>query len=98
MRPWCDECGYRSDVCMAVQFIGMCWRALFPEAELSHALREVHTSSVDVSRRGSVVMQLVFPKHTGWSVDEEASVVRDCNRLLRVLRAALSGDASSLCG
>jgi hypothetical protein len=98
MRPWCDECGYRSDVCMAVQLIGVRWRALFPEAELSHALREVRTSSVDVSRRGSVMMRLVFPKHTGWSVDEEASVVRDCNRLLRVLRAALSGDASPPCG
>lgn len=97
MRPWCDECGYRSDVCMAVQLIGVRWRALFPEAELSSALRVVRTTSVDVSRRGSVMMRLVFPKDTAWGVDEEAQVVRDCNRLLRVLRAALSGDASLPC-
>ena len=97
MRPWCDECGYRSDVCMAVQLIGVRWRALFPEAELSSALREVRTTSVDVSRRGSVMMRLVFPKHTAWGVDEEARVVRDCNRLLRVLRAALSGDDAVPC-
>ena len=97
MRPWCDECGYRSDVCMAVQLIGVRWRALFPEAELSRALCDVRTTSVDVSRRGSVMMRLVFPKHTAWGVEEEARVVRDCNRLLRVLRAALSGDASTPC-
>jgi hypothetical protein len=97
MRPWCDDCGYRSDVCMAVQLVGVRWQALFPEEELSRALCSVRTTSVDVSRRGSVMMRLVFPKHTAWGVDEEASVVRDCNRLLRVLRAALSGDASTPC-
>ena len=95
MRPWCEECGYRSDVCMAVQLVGVRWRALFPEAELSLALRAVRNTSVDVSRRGSVMMRLVFPKHTNWSVEEEAAVVRDCNRLLKVLRDALSGDAST---
>jgi hypothetical protein len=92
MVNWITYFHYREEVCVAVQLSGILWEKLFPD-RLAEALRHVKSTSVDVSRRGSVMMRLVFPNNTRWDADEEAAVLRDCNRFLKVMDDAMMGKA-----
>lgn len=93
MMNWCLDFDQCTDVCMALQFQGIDWKALFPQ-DLCEPLRRVRSTSVHVSRRGGVMMRLIFPSDTPWGPAQEAAVVDDSNRLLGVMRKLLAGKSA----
>jgi len=56
-------------------------------------MRRLAKSSAHVSRRGDVMLRLIFPKDTPWDEDNETAVLHDCNLLLTTLRRALLGQS-----
>jgi hypothetical protein len=93
MQKWCDEVKRNADVCDSVELKGIRWNALFyHKREVSQPLL-LGKSSVHISRRGGVMMRVLFPRQTQWSIALEENVVADCNELLQILRTALNGKA-----
>ncbi len=96
MRLWCTEIRRHTDVCETVELRGIRWDALFAHTRTIAAPLLAGLSSAYISRRGGVMMRLIFPRRTPWSIDLEDAVVADCNALLQILRAALGGSPISL--
>jgi hypothetical protein len=88
MAPWCEGFTQHVDVCQGIELLGIRWDRLVPTA---CAPLRLARSSAHVSRRGGVMLRLIFPRNTPWGVGEETAVVTDCNALLDVLRRALTG-------
>ena len=88
----CDSFEQSAEVCLALQLQGIRWRALVEkEEDLAAPLRAALKTTAHVSRRGGVMLRVIMPRETAWGEVEEAAVVRDCDRLLAVMRAALAG-------
>ena len=99
MAPWYTRFAQHVDVCQAVELRDLKWPALLretpihdddPEMPIAPPLL-VARSNAHISRRGGVMLRLVFPKDTPWDERVEHAVLRDCNRALLVLRRALQG-------
>ena len=99
MAPWYTQFAQHVDVCQAVELRDLKWPALLretpihdddPEMPIAPPLL-VARSNAHISRRGGVMLRLVFPKDTPWDERVEHAVLRDCNRALLVLRRALQG-------
>jgi hypothetical protein len=88
MAPCYRKFSQQLDVCLALELHGFAWAELFPEAQ--EPLLRAQTT-IQISRRGGVMLRLVFPRNTVWTVETEATVVRDCNRLLACMRVLLAG-------
>lgn len=100
MQKWCTGTRRNTDVCDSIELKGIRWASLLSSTHFSHhhdynnniaAPLEACDSSVSVTRRGGVMMRLVFPSETPWSVELEDQVLLNCNSLLAVLRHAVSG-------
>ena len=78
-----------------MELVNIRWAALLQEAHNgatpSSAMQRIAKSSAHVSRRGDVMLRLIFPKDTPWDEENESGVVNDCNLLLVTLRRALRG-------
>ena len=88
MSRWCDDFTQHVDVCLTLQLRGLAWTKLFPD--VCEPLRHARTCMY-VSRRGGLMLRLLFRRNTPWGPDDEAAVVRDCDRLLAFMRAILAG-------
>ena len=56
-------------------------------------MRQLSKSSAHISRRGDVMLRLIFPKETLWNEDSENAVLHDSNMLLSTIRRALLGQS-----
>ena len=91
MQMWCAEVRRQDDVCATVELRGIRWDALFAHTRVIAAPLLKGSCSVYISRRGGVMMRLLFPARTPWSIALEDAVLSDCNALLQILRAAVGG-------
>jgi hypothetical protein len=81
----------------AVELINLRWDRLLlaSESDVCAPLKAAR-SSAHISRRGGVMLRLIFPKGTAWNSELERAVVAECNGMLLQLRAALMGRALRL--
>ena len=96
MARWCSYYTQHTDVCQAVELVDLRWEALLQEeggeapGTLPPALLAAR-SSTHISRRGGVMLRLIFPRGTPWDECAEAEVLAACNRALRVIRRIAAG-------
>ena len=88
LAPWYKHFEQNIDACVTLELHGVKWVELFPD--VAEPLRRARTS-MHLSRRGGVILRLLFSRHTEWSAEVEAAVVRDCDRLLACVRRLLAG-------
>ena len=89
MQTWCAETLRHVGVCESVELRGIKWSNLLGR-EVAPALA-AGFSSVHISRRGGVMMRVLFARRTRWSAEMEDAVVKDGNELLQILRVVLNG-------
>ena len=79
---------HHTDVCHTIELKGIQWDKLItsPYSLLLNA-----SSSLHISRRGGIMLRLIFPRGTQWSLDAEQAVLHDSNRLMETLRGLLRG-------
>ena len=92
MRLFCSQTEAHSEVCDTIALKGIRWCSLLRKEEVAPQLL-VSKSSLYLSKRGGVMLRLIFPKGTPWSLAAEESVLSTANLLLDVLRMALRGKA-----
>jgi len=95
MSRWCWYDTKQLDVCQAVELIDLQWETFLQEecgmrGEVAAALK-VARSSMHISRRGGVMLRLIFPRGTPWDEAMEDQVLAGCNRALHGIRRILSG-------
>lgn len=92
MQQWCIEARRNTDVCDSIELKGIQWASLLSASNVKVAEPLwMCNSSVSVTRRGGVMMRLIFPPETPWSAEMEDEVLSNCNNLLAVLCHAVSG-------
>jgi hypothetical protein len=57
-------------------------------------VKEATSTSMEISRKGSVVLRLVFPSDTLWDEKAESDVLASCEMLYGALRLILAGGGS----
>jgi hypothetical protein len=57
-------------------------------------VNEATTTSMEISRKGSVVLRLVFPPDTLWDEKAETDVIASCGVLYTALQTILAGGGS----
>ena len=90
-HTWCTETLRHFGICESVELRGIKWASLLGR-ECASALM-AGFSGVHISRRGGVMMRIIFARRTMWTAEMEDAVVADCNELMQLLRVALSGSS-----
>lgn len=76
------------DLPQAIELTDIRWEAIVPD--VCDILRHAR-SSAHISRRGGVMLRLIFPRGTEWGEEQELRLLRDCNQMLEHLRGAIKG-------
>lgn len=92
---WCI-CTFRNDdVCDILEISDIVWEKLeqnyVMKLQLSSAMKSTHKFHIYISRKGSIIVRLIFPGKFVWSVSVEERVLFDCNQILELFYAILSG-------
>jgi hypothetical protein len=78
------------EVCDVVQLREINWKyAEWNEGK--HDMVSEGKTSLEVSRKGSAVLRIVFPPQTFWDAEAEKEVLESCNVLLQGVRRVLAG-------
>ena len=89
--------GSGAQVCDVLQLIDIQWDyALWSAAGYHHRTVRKGTTTVEISRKGGVVMRVVFPKNTKWNEEAEKELLESCDLLWTGLRKVLSGMTNRL--
>ena len=79
-------------VCDVLELAGIRWDySLWQMGAMDHSFVRLGTTTLEISRKGGVVMRMIFPKNTVWSQEAETSVLDSCYALWCGLRYALAG-------
>jgi hypothetical protein len=89
---WCTPSLHFDDLCDILELGDIDWDKIFarPLNSASDATKKAKTQVI-ISRRGGVVIRMVFPKDTPWDISSERDVLSDCDRLLDLLNEILAG-------
>ena len=90
---WCTGTLHFGDVCDVIELFDIQWGRI-PASDKSQTVSEISLKSkvnIHISRRGSAVIRLVFPRDTSWSIAMEQDVLRDCNLIFNTLVEILKG-------
>jgi len=89
---WCTPSLHFDDLCDILELGDIDWDKIFarPLNSASDATKKAKTQVI-ISRRGGVVIRMVFPKDTPWDISSERDVLSDCDRLLDLLDEILAG-------
>lgn len=89
---WCTPSLHFDDLCDILELGDIDWDKIFarPLNSASDATKKAKTQVI-ISRRGGVVIRMVFPKDTPWDILSERDVLSDCDRLLDLLDEILAG-------
>jgi hypothetical protein len=95
---FCLDYAQHSDVCQAIELKHIQWDRFLPPpaandeaAQRHHATLLSSRASAHVSRRGGVMLRLLFPRQTRWDEATEAATVLACDHFLQLLRHVLQG-------
>ena len=90
---YCLDFTQHMDVCQSIELKGIQWARIAAVTDKEDSITPVHVArgSAHVSRRGGVMLRLLFPRNTEWSPELEAATVRACDRFLALLRRVLEG-------
>jgi hypothetical protein len=85
MSTWCDGVKWHNDVGEMIELSGIRWASLFNQPPA------LGKSSACITRRGGVMLRVIFPPKTVWSPEMEADVNAGAARLMEKLVVAASG-------
>ena len=87
---WCkSEMRYEEMCYVLLQLTDIQWNKVINGA---HPVTLVSRPTIKISRRGGIIMRLVFPSLTTWNVEIEERVLQDCNHLMEQICILLSGN------
>jgi hypothetical protein len=92
---WCKGTMHCGDVCDVIELFDIEWDKI-PQCVSVSDITKKSKANIHVSRRGSVVIRLVFSSDTMWSLALEQNVMKDCNFLFSTLEEILTGKNPTL--
>ena len=92
MTPWYKDAHWHNDVGEMIELSGIRWDKLFHS--VPEALR-LGKASACITRRGGVMLRLVFPPKTAWTPMTEDDILAGGRRLMDQLIMAVSGKEMS---
>jgi hypothetical protein len=92
---WCKGTLHCGDVCDVIELFDIQWNKIPQCGEPISEITLKSKVNVHISRRGSVVIRLVFSSDTAWSLVLEQNVMKDCNVLFTTLEKILMGKKTS---
>lgn len=95
IAEWCT-CTFRNDdVCDILEISNIQWNKLennyVLRLRMGCELKMTHKFHMYISRKGSIIVRLIFANDFQWSVVVEERVVFDCNQILELFHFILSG-------
>jgi hypothetical protein len=94
MAPWYIDAHWHNDVGEMVELRGIRWRKLFDNHSVPEALC-LGKASACITRRGGVMLRIIFPPKTVWTTAAEADILTGARRLMDQLILAVSGKQMS---
>jgi hypothetical protein len=103
MRPFCSaDYTYETDICCGIELKDIRFAKILGHLPRSETLKddadtEMVRTNMHVSRKGSVLLRIIFRsfrlygKHALWDEVSETNMILDCNDMLRVIRGLLGG-------
>ena len=94
MEPWYIDAHWHNDVGEMVELRGIRWGKLFDNHSVPEAL-SLGKASACITRRGGVMLRIIFPPKTVWTAVAEADILTGGRRLMDQLVLAVSGKQMS---